>query len=172
MDWSTYYVKGSLISDQIFRVGRAIQYRTLHLCTKLKANSENLMPGSSYNFPAFLYLLTLPTCGASFFESKITVIYFVAPNRQLITPDQMLESMKRRPRRDPIILYNSLQLPKRTSTFSAMFQLKRQEEMALSCTRRGSNQILEFFFTERVVRLWDKLPREVTHSLLKCSTSA
>lgn len=50
----------------------------------------------------------LPTRGTSFFESKIAVINFVAVNRHVITPEQMPESMQRRLRRDPIVLYNPL----------------------------------------------------------------
>lgn len=77
----------------------------------------------------------------------------------------MFESKKRRLRRDYITVYSSLQLPERRSVVSAMFQVKGQEEMALNCTRRGSDQISEFFFTGRVVRHWDSLPREVVDSL-------
>ncbi|KAK4832491.1 LOW QUALITY PROTEIN: hypothetical protein QYF61_023538, partial [Mycteria americana] len=73
---------------------------------------------------------------------------------------------KRRLRGDLIALYNYLKGGCRevgVGLFSQ--QVIGQEEMASSCARGGLDWILgNFFFTERVIKHWNRLPREVVES--------
>ncbi|KAK4825348.1 hypothetical protein QYF61_026867 [Mycteria americana] len=76
----------------------------------------------------------------------------------------LLSLEKRRLRGDLIALYNCLKGGGREvgSVSSPRSQVIGREEMASSCARGGLDW--KFYFTERVVQHWNRLPREVVES--------